>query len=94
MIIRKKTFLAGMKKDNFQSRFAIRGIFQLRLRLKEIFRPNTGICKKTGEFDSYEKVDLDTVKFTLKMKPQQVKKFEYTLRTYHNSRQNDWKQND
>ena len=46
--------------------------------------------ERTGEFDSFDKVDLDTVKFTLKMKPQQVKKFEYTLRTYHGSRQDNW----
>jgi hypothetical protein len=50
--------------------------------------------QKTGDFDNFEKVDLDTVKFTLKMKPQQVKKFEYTLHTYHGTRQDDWKQND
>ena len=46
--------------------------------------------ERSGEFDSFEKVDLDTVKFTLKMKPQQVKKFEYTLRTYHGNRQDNW----
>jgi hypothetical protein len=46
--------------------------------------------QRTGEFDNFEKVDLDTVKFTLKMKPQSVKKFEYTLRTYHGTRQSSW----
>ncbi len=47
---------------------------------------------KTGQFDKFEKVDLDTVKFTLTLKPRSVKKFEYTLRTYHGTRTEDWQQ--
>jgi len=43
-----------------------------------------------GDFGSFEKVDLDTVKFTLDLQPRSTKKFEYVLRTYHGVRQEDW----
>jgi hypothetical protein len=46
--------------------------------------------KKSGDSGKYEKVDLDTVKFTLDLKPRTAKKFEYTLRTYHGEREQDW----
>ncbi len=38
----------------------------------------------------YEKVDLDTVKFTLNLEPRSKKAFEYVLRTYHGEREEDW----
>ena len=38
----------------------------------------------------FEKVDLDTVKFTLVLKPRSKQDFEYTLTTYHGVRQEDW----
>jgi hypothetical protein len=40
--------------------------------------------------DRFEKVDLDTVKFTLELAPRSNKKFEYELRTYHGVREEDW----
>jgi hypothetical protein len=46
--------------------------------------------KRSGDSGKYEKIDLDTVKFTLDLKPRSVKKFEYTLRTYHGEREQDW----
>jgi hypothetical protein len=45
--------------------------------------------KKSGDFGDFEKVDLDTVKFALKLEPRSAKKFEYTLTTYHGTRQKD-----
>ncbi|MHC4463745.1 MAG: DUF4139 domain-containing protein, partial [Planctomycetota bacterium] len=45
--------------------------------------------EKSGEFDKFEKVDLDTVKFTLILEPRSVKKFEYILTTYHGARQEE-----
>jgi hypothetical protein len=45
--------------------------------------------EKTGEFDKFEKVDLDTVKFTLILEPRSAKKFEYTLTTYHGVRREE-----
>jgi hypothetical protein len=45
--------------------------------------------KKSGDFGDFEKVDSDTVKFTLKLEPRTSKKFECTLTTYHGTRQKD-----
>jgi hypothetical protein len=44
---------------------------------------------KSGEFDKFEKVDLDTVKFTLILEPRSAKKFEYVLTTYHGVRREE-----
>jgi len=40
---------------------------------------------------SFEKVDFDTVKFTLTLEPRSIRRFEYTLRTYQGVRQEDWR---
>jgi len=45
--------------------------------------------KKSGDFDKFEKIDLDTVKFTLTLKPRSAEKFEYTLTTYHGTREEE-----
>ena len=45
--------------------------------------------KKSGDFGDFEKVDSDTVKFTLTIEPRSAKKFEYILTTYHGTRQKD-----
>jgi hypothetical protein len=44
---------------------------------------------KSGDFGQFEKVDVDTVKFTLTLEPRSAKKFEYTLTTYHGVRQEE-----
>jgi hypothetical protein len=44
---------------------------------------------KSGDFGQFEKVDVDTVKFTLTLEPRSSKKFEYVLTTYHGVRQED-----
>jgi hypothetical protein len=46
--------------------------------------------RNSGDFGQFEKVDLDTVKFTLVLQTRSAKKFEYILRTYHGVRQEDW----
>ena len=45
--------------------------------------------EKSGNFGQFEKVDLDTVKFTLVLEPRSTKKLEYILTTYHGVRQED-----
>jgi hypothetical protein len=45
--------------------------------------------EKSGDFDEFEKVDVDTVKFTLILEPRTKKKFEYTLTTYHGVRREE-----
>jgi len=48
---------------------------------------------KAGDSGSFEKLDLDTVKFTLTLEPGSIRKFEYTLRTYQGVRQENWRGN-
>jgi hypothetical protein len=45
--------------------------------------------KRAGDETGFEKVDLDTVKFTLELPPQSKKTFEYTLTTYQGVRAED-----
>jgi len=45
---------------------------------------------KLNTSQEFEKVDLDTIKFTLILQPRSTKKFEYILTTYHGVRQEDW----
>ena len=42
---------------------------------------------KDGDFDQYEQIDKDTVKFTLQLKPRSTKEFTYVLTTFHGKRQ-------
>ena len=46
--------------------------------------------KRSGSIDSFEKIDLDTVKFTLDLPPHAKKTFEYTQTTYNGVRAEDW----
>jgi len=46
---------------------------------------------RQGEIDSYEKVDADTVKFVINLKPHSQARFGYTVRTYLGTRQEDWR---
>ncbi|MCX5644048.1 MAG: DUF4139 domain-containing protein [Phycisphaerae bacterium] len=49
--------------------------------------------KRGGEVGSFEKVDLDTVKFTIELPPHAKQAFEYTLTTYNGVRAEDWSKN-
>jgi hypothetical protein len=42
--------------------------------------------ERRGDFGEYEKVDLDTVKFTLELEPRRKKEFRYVLTTRHGRR--------
>ena len=42
--------------------------------------------EKSGQFDDFEKVDKDTVKFTLTLNPRTEKHFDYVLTTRHGTR--------
>jgi hypothetical protein len=62
----------------------------VKVEIRRNFRTSYWDLKRSGDSGKYEKVDLNTVKFTLDLKPRSVKKFEYTLRTYHGEREQDW----
>ncbi|MHC4595190.1 MAG: DUF4139 domain-containing protein [Planctomycetota bacterium] len=61
-----------------------------KVEIKRNFGTSYWTLAKSGDFGEYEKVDLDTVKFTLSLQPRSEKKFEYVVRTYHGTRQEDW----
>jgi hypothetical protein len=58
----------------------------VKVEIKRNFNTTVWKLTRSGDFGEYEKVDMDTVKFTLELKPRSAKKFEYVLRTYHGTR--------
>ena len=65
-----------------------RGI-SAKVEIKRNFPTQYWNLEKSGDFGKFEKVDLDTIKFTLILEPRSAKKFEYVLTTYHGVRQED-----
>jgi len=45
---------------------------------------------RSGSIDGFEKIDVDTVKFTVELTPHAKKTFEYTLTAYRGVRTEDW----
>ena len=62
----------------------------VKVEIKRNFNTTYWKLTKSGDFDKFEQVDKDTVKFTLVLKPRSARKFEYVLRTYHGTREEDW----
>jgi hypothetical protein len=58
-----------------------------KVEIKRNFPTQYWKLQKSGDFGEYEKVDLDTVKFTLTLEPRSAEKFEYVLTKYHGVRQ-------
>jgi len=65
----------------------------VKIEIKRNFNTQYWKLTRNGDFGTFEKVDLDTVKFTLSLQPRSAKKFEYILTTYHGVRQDDWREN-
>ena len=63
---------------------------KVQVEIKRNFDTQYWDIDNSGDFGAFEKIDLDTVKFTLDLQPRSAKKFEYVLRTYHGVRQEDW----
>ncbi len=66
-----------------------RGI-DVKVEIKRNFNTTHWKLAKSGDFGKFEPVDKDTVKFNLTLKPRSARKFEYVLRTYHGTREDDW----
>jgi hypothetical protein len=62
----------------------------VKVEIKRNFNTQYWDISNSGEFGTFEKVDLNTVKFTLDLQPRSAKGFEYILRTYQGVRQQDW----
>ena len=61
----------------------------VKVEIKRNFNTSYWKLARSGDFGKFEKVDKDTVKFTLTLKPRSARKFEYVLRTYHGTRAED-----
>jgi hypothetical protein len=61
----------------------------IKVEIKRNFNSSYWTLNRSGDFGEFEKVDMDTVKFTLEPKARSAKKFEYVLRTYHGTREDN-----
>jgi len=63
----------------------------VKVEIKRNFNTQYWDIKNSGDFGAFEKVDLNTVKFTLDLQPRSAKTFEYVARTYHGVREENWR---
>jgi hypothetical protein len=63
----------------------------VKVEIKRNFNTTYWNLSQSGDFDKFEEVDKDTVKFTLMLKPRSKTEFGYVLRTYHGERQESWR---
>jgi hypothetical protein len=61
-----------------------------KLEIKRNFPTQYWDIEKSGQFGEFEKEDMDTAKFTLKLEPRSKTEFEYVLTTYHGVRAEEW----
>jgi len=62
----------------------------IKVEIKRNFDTQYWDIGRSGDFGEYEKYDLNTVKFTLELEPASKKEFNYTLRSYRGTREEDW----
>jgi hypothetical protein len=63
----------------------------VKIEIKRNFATSYWKLENSGECGEYEVEDLDTVKYTLVLEPQSKRTFEYGLRLYQGTRQEDWR---
>ncbi len=61
-----------------------------KVEIRRNFDTSYWTIQQSGEFGRFEKVDVDTVKFTLTPAPRSAQNFQYTLTTYQGTRAQDW----
>jgi hypothetical protein len=62
----------------------------VKVEIRRNFETQYWTIQRTGQIDEFEKVDVDTVKFSLLLPPRSERKFQYTLTTYNGVRTEDW----
>ena len=62
----------------------------VKVEIKRNFGTQYWTLEKSGAFDQFEKVDKDTVKFTVQLAPRSVKEFSYVVTTLHGDRKDAW----
>jgi len=60
----------------------------IKVEIKRNFPTQHWELRKNGDIGGFEKIDLDTVKFTLDLEPRSQRKFQYVLTTHHGTREN------
>ncbi len=63
----------------------------VKLEIKRNFTTSYWDLDNAGNYGEYEEDDLDTVKYTILLDPHSKKEFQYVLRTYHGTREEDWR---
>ncbi len=63
----------------------------VKLEIKRNFPTSYWDLENSGDYGEYEKDDLDTVKYTILLDPHTKKEFQYVLRTYHGTREENWR---
>ncbi len=64
---------------------------QVKLEIKRNFPTSYWDLDNSGDCGTYEKDDLDTVKYTIQLDPHTKEEFQYVLRTYHGTREENWR---
>jgi len=64
----------------------------IKIEIQRNFKTTYWDLERSNNLDEneFEKVDVDTVKFTLKLRPRSSREFRYGLTTYHGVREEDW----
>ena len=60
----------------------------IKIEIQRNFKTQYWDLKNNSDVGDFEKIDLDTVRFTLELEPRTKKQFEYLLTTYHGTREN------
>ena len=63
----------------------------VKVEIKRNFNTQYWKLTNTGNFGEFEKVDLNTIKYTQVLEPRTTRSFEYVLRTYQGAREEDWR---
>ena len=87
------------RKDNINGWDEIRTIritikntrdLPIKIELKRNFNTTYWKLDNKGDHGKFEKIDMDTVKYTHELLPRSERTFEYTMTTYHGDRQDVW----
>jgi len=62
----------------------------IKVEIRRNFETTYWTLTHTGQIDGFEKVDMDTVKFTVLLPPRAERSFQYILTTYEGTRVEDW----
>lgn len=62
----------------------------IKIELKRNFNTTYWKLDNKGDHGKFEKIDMDTVKYTHELLPRSERTFEYTMTTYHGARQDVW----